>query len=65
MFVLTPNKKIEKPSILHLIIIIIQSMNLIYCTLKLKENIGILGYKFSLCIKLVLLQLKALKNLFT
>ena len=40
-------------------------MNLTYYTLELKENIGILGYQILVCIMLVVLELPALKNLFT
>ena len=40
-------------------------MKLTYYAFNVKKNIGILGYKILVCIKLAVLELPSLKNIFT
>ena len=40
-------------------------MKLTYYNLNIKKNIGILGYESLGCIKLVVLELPSIKNIFT
>ena len=55
----------EKPAILNLFFIINQLIKSIYYILKSKKSIGILEYYILVYIKLVVLELPALENLFT
>ena len=52
---------LEKCTILSLIILI----TITYYTFKVKKNVGILGYESLGCVKLGVLELPSLKNIFT